>query len=91
MKAFVNKIEKEELIDAPNMKEIEMFVREKIRRGVKREQNELDIWYTKGEFMKKFHQFEEKLVIISNLRGCYLSECINIILYKLEVFLLDEL
>ena len=91
VKAFVNKIQRRELTAAPNMKEIEMFMREKIRRGVKREENAFGKWYTKGVFMRQFHQFEEELVTTSKMRGYYMSDWINIIVKNLIIFLINEI
>lgn len=73
MKSFFNSLENEDLKKALNMSEMEMFVWEKIRRGICREKNKLEEFTMRIEFMREYHKFEKRVVSLENRRNHYLS------------------
>lgn len=73
MKSFFNSLGNEDLKTALNMSEMEMFVWEKIRRGICREENKLEEFTMRIEFMREFHKFEKRVVSLENRRNHYLS------------------
>lgn len=85
MKSFFKSLENEELKEALNMSETEMYVWEKIRRGICREKNRLEEFILRIEFMREFHDFEKKVVSYENRRNHYFSMWIDVLFQNIQL------
>lgn len=87
MKSFFKSLENEELNEALNMSETEMYVWEKIRRGICRETNRLEEFTMRMEFLREFHKFEKKVVNHENRRNHYFSMWIDVLHQNIQLLL----
>lgn len=91
MKSFITDIKERRINSSANMSEAELFLIEKIRRGVYRESDNLSKYMAYNRFERNFHEFEKNIFDEDNMQGEYLSHWADTLVNELSNFFNQEL